>query len=178
MNKEVTLNILIATNIIIVILLSVIVFYYLFPEKTNSTISGDITVENAKNTKNYKAEEIIELMKEKNTNIGKVVVYTEETDSNKLLGRPNQYISKVQFADNRLDQSYVEENDVKGGTIEVFNSKEDMEKRKNYIENISSSTSFFTQYIYSKEYAILRLESELTPEQAKEYESLFYEVIN
>ena len=177
MSKKVPLYILITTNIIIIILLSVMVFNYLFPEKTKKVSSSDVTVENTKSTTNYTAEEIVNLMKEKNTNIGKIVVYTEETDLNNLLGRPNQYTSKIQFADNRLDQSYVEENDAKGGTIEVFGTKEDMEKRKDYIETISSSASLFTQYIYSKGYAILRLDVELTPEQAKEYENLFYEVI-
>ena len=177
MSKKTPLYILITTNIIIIILLSVMVFNYLFLGKTKKVSSSGFTVENTKSTTNYTAEEIINKMKEKSSNIGKVVVYTEETDSNKLLGRPNQYTSKIQFADNRVDQSHVEENDAIGGTIEVFNSKEDMEKRKNHIETISSSASFFTQYIYAKDYAILRLESDITPEQAKEYENLFYEVI-
>ena len=96
---------------------------------------------------------------------------------NNLLGRPNQYTSKVNFADNRISQEYVEENDAKGGTIEVFENKTDMEKRKEYIEQISNSSSMFTQYIYSKGNVLLRLEKELTPEQAKEYEEAFYKIV-
>ena len=174
MEQKISLKILIITNILIIVLLSILIFYFLFFNNQK-----DVPVSSIINSKNEKftAEEIINKMKEKSSNIGKVVVYTEETDSNKLLGRPNQYTSKIQFADNRVDQSHAEENDAIGGTIEVFNSKEDMEKRKNYIETISSSASFFTQYIYAKDYAILRLESDITPEQAKEYENLFYEVI-
>lgn len=50
------------------------------------------------------AEEISAALKAKGLLIGTVVVYTAETDTNKLLGRPNQYTSKVNFADTSLDQ--------------------------------------------------------------------------
>ena len=123
------------------------------------------------------AEEICNELKNNNNNIGKIVVYTEETDSNNLLGRPNQYTSKVNFADNRISQEYVEENDAKGGTIEVFNNKTDMKKRKEYIEQISNSSSMFAQYIYSKGNVLLRLEKDLTPEQAQEYEKIFNQIV-
>ena len=128
-------------------------------------------------SKNMTAEEICNELKNNNNNIGKIVVYTEETDSNNLLGRPNQYTSKVNFADNRISQEYVEENDAKGGTIEVFNNKTDMKKRKEYIEQISNSSSMFAQYIYSKGNVLLRLEKDLTPEQAQEYEKIFNQII-
>lgn len=132
---------------------------------------------NAITSKNMTAEEICNELKNNNNNIGKIVVYTEETDSNNLLGRPNQYTSKVNFADNRISQEYVEENDAKGGTIEVFNNKTDMKKRKEYIEQISNSSSMFAQYIYSKGNVLLRLEKDLTPEQAQEYEKIFNQIV-
>lgn len=53
-----------------------------------------------------------------------------------------------------------------------------MQKRKDYIESISSSASIFAQYIYSNDYVLLRLESELTPEQAQKYETAFNEIMN
>lgn len=132
---------------------------------------------NNEQSKNMTAEDICSELKNSNSNIGKIVVYTSETDMNNLLGRPNQYTSKVNFADNRISQEYVEKNDAKGGTIEVFENKTDMEKRKEYIEQISNSSSMFTQYIYSKGNVLLRLEKELTPEQAKEYEEAFYKIV-
>lgn len=144
---------------------------------TDSINANKVNNDKTLNSKNPTAEEIINMMKEKNENIGKIVVYNEETDWNNLLGRPNQYTSKIQFADNRLDQSYIEEDNAKGGTIEVFSKKEDLENRKNYIENLSSNASIFVQYIYSKNYALLRLDKDITPEQAKEYEEVFYEVL-
>lgn len=132
------------------------------------------------------AEEIINKMKEKNTNIGKVVDYNSETDLNKLLGRPKQYTSKITFEDKRLKQvnleldkekfSEAERNEPTGGTIEVFDNETDMKNRKEYIENFISSPMFL-QYLYSKGNALLRLEGKLTPEQAKEYETIFNEIV-
>lgn len=131
----------------------------------------------------YTAQEVVNKLKEKNVNIGKIVVYTEETDLNKQLGRPNQYTSKATFEDKRLEQrtydEYADEeinNEPVGGTVEVFKTKEDMEKRKKYIEGISSSISMLNQYIYSKDCILFRLESDLTPSQAKEYENIFKEI--
>lgn len=177
MSNKIPLYILITANGIIILLLGFIIFKDLIPNKTESVSNNKVTNNTVNIAKNYTAEEIINLMKEKNEKIGKVVVYTEETDKNHLLGRPNQYTSKIQFEDTRVDQSYLNEGEVNGGTIEVFASKEDMENRKSYIQTISSQSSLFTQYIYAKGYAILRLESDITPEQAKEYEELFYQVV-
>lgn len=131
------------------------------------------------------AEEIGNKLKEKGLSVGKIVVYTEETDLNNLLGRPNQYISKIIFEDIRLEQintnneflTEEERNEPTGGTIEVFNDKIDMEKRKSYVEALSSSVSMFNQYIYANDYAILRLEHDLTPSQAQEYELAFNEIM-
>lgn len=139
---------------------------------------------NSSNTTTLTAEEIINKMKEKNTNIGKVVVYTEETDLNQLLGRPGQYISKISFEDKRLEQENAdneylteeERNEPTGGTIEVFENEKDMKKRKEYIEGFSTS-SMFSQYVYSKGNVLLRVDGDLTPTQAKEYESLLNEII-
>lgn len=137
--------------------------------------------------KKYTAEEVYEKLKEKNQNIGRVVVYSEETDINELLGRPNQYTSKVTFEDLRVPQtnknldpeyfSQEEINEPQGGTIEVFESEEDMKKRKEYVEAVTSSMSVFVEYSYSDGVYLLRLDKSLTPAQAKEYEDLFYNII-
>ena len=52
-----------------------------------------------------------------------------------------------------------------------------MKKRKEYIEQISNSSSMFAQYIYSKGNVLLRLEKDLTPEQAQEYEKIFNQIV-
>lgn len=145
------------------------------------------------------AEEITNKLKEGGLDIGEIVVYTDETDINQLLGRPNQYITKATFSINSIEQpekvteeelrengwteseiqkQLILQNEPKGGTIETFNNKEDLQKRKDYIESTSSSASIFAQYIYSNNYALLRLENELTPEQAQEYETAFNKIMN
>lgn len=166
-------------GIVIIVVLAIIISAIAINKKE----SGD-TVE-TNNTEELTAEVITNKMKEKTPNIGKVVVYNEENDLNNLLGRPNQYTSKATFEDTRLEQKNTdneflteeERNEPIGGTIEVFNNETDMNNRKAYIESLSSSASLFNQYIYAKGNVLLRLENDLTPTQAKEYEDIFNEII-
>ena len=168
--------------LILTVLLIIVGGIFLYFKNNKSKVEN---VSNAEITKEMTAEDIINAMKEQNSNIGKVVIYNEETDLNKLLGRPNQYTSKITFEDKRIEQkntdneflSPEEQNEPTGGTIEVFNNSEDMMKRKEYINQISSSASIFNQYIYSKNKVLLRLENELAPTQAKEYEDLFNTIV-
>lgn len=151
---------------------------------TKNTSTQNVSNEENIEAKQLTAEEIINKIKEKNSNIGKVIVYTEETDLNKLLGRPGQYTSKVIFEDKRLEQENAnnkylteeERNEPTGGTIEVFKNEKDMRKRKEYIEGFSTN-SMFLQYVYSKGNVLLRVEGDLTPTQAKEYENILNEII-
>lgn len=105
-------------------------------------------------------------------------VYNEENDINGLLGRPNEYVSKVNFADTRLTQRS-DLSDPVGGIIEVFLTKEDMEKRKLHIEtNIDLAPINIAQYIYPANdgLALFRLDYDLTPAQAEEYHQAFQEI--
>lgn len=128
------------------------------------------------------AKDVVLKLKEKNENVGDYIIYTEETDRLKLLGRPNQYTSKVIFEDTRLEQLYktlqdksFDENmtlEPTGGIIEVFSNSQDMENRKKYLNSLSSSISMFAEYSYANNYILLRINNELTPTQAKEYEDI------
>lgn len=98
--------------------------------------------------------------------IGKIVIYTEETDPNSLLGRPGQYIGKLNFTDTRYKvgtESF--------GTIEIFKNKEDLEERYQYVENVTKGTPYL-MYQFKHENLLLRLPHEMTPTQAKEYEAV------
>lgn len=109
--------------------------------------------------------------------VDNVIDYDEETDTNGLLGRPGQYTSKVNFADSRIEQ--YDESDPLGGTVEVFNSKSDLQKRKEYIESIRDAAEILaSQYIYvSKDgLVLLRVEFDLTPEQADEYKMVLDDI--
>ena len=105
--------------------------------------------------------------------IGKVVTYTAETDKNKLLGRPKQYTSKVNFSDTTLEQGG---SDPVGGSIEVFESNQDAQTRKAYIDKIGEETPLFLEYSYINGKALLRLNSDLTPEQANKYKDAFMKI--
>lgn len=159
---------------IIIILLVVVISLIVFFGKDN--IEQNLT-----------AEEIANKIKEKNSNVGRIVVYDEKTDINELLGRPNQYTSKATFEDLRieqinknLDKEYFSEEEINepiGGTIEVFKNEKDMKKRKKYIEEITSSISVFAEYSYGEKVYLLRLNNSLTPSQAEEYKNIFYEIV-
>lgn len=80
-------------------------------------------------------------------------VTTTENDKNQLLGRPNQYTSKVTFTN---------------GSIEVFANKEDATNRKEYIDNIGKKMPLVAEYNYVNDTgALLRLDKKLNPDEAK-----------
>lgn len=79
--------------------------YFAFNKSINVNLGmSSNSKQNKTNQSQLTAEEITNKLKEKGLNIGKIVVYTEETDLNNLLGRPNQYTSKTIFEDTRLEQ--------------------------------------------------------------------------
>jgi len=120
------------------------------------------------------AEEICNTVKASIPTISNIVVYTEDTDTNKLLGRPNQYTGKVNFADTRTEQ--LDKSDPVGGSVEVFANPQDAKTRETYVDGISKSSPMFTQYLYLKGNVLLRIDGALTPTQAKEYEAAFNKI--
>lgn len=129
------------------------------------------------------AGEILEKIKEKVPFVDKITVYTTETDPNGALGRPNKYTSKASFSDNRVEQPVQEDLDgnykenLVGGTIEVFNNNEDCASRFTYINELQKSMPILgSQYIYQYKNILLRVDGDLTPEQAKNYENAFLEL--
>lgn len=135
-------------------------------------------------------------MKERGMPIAEVIDYTEQSDMNNLLGRPNQYTSKSSFIDEKmvvkeektgntkLDKT-IDDMDKRtiemfgketSGTIEVFTNKKDLETRKSYIERVSKGASFLNQYIFVKDNALMRIEYKLTPAEAEEYNKIFQEL--
>lgn len=101
--------------------------------------------------------------------IGNIIVYTAENDPNKILGRPNQYTSTVEFVDTTLEQ--IGDSPV-GGNVEVFSNAKDAESRKIYIDSFGSSP-LFAEYSYINGSTLLRLDLSLTPAQAEKYKSEF-----
>ena len=117
-------------------------------------------------------------------NVGAIYVFDEEDDPNKQLGRPNQYVSKISWADERIDpHDFSEENEeeindldpteYKGGTIEGFKNVSDLNRRYTYIKNITLNAPMLNQYMYKKGLFLMRLDKDFTPSQAKRYEKEF-----
>lgn len=121
------------------------------------------------------AEQLTAELKSAGLPIDNVIVYDEKTDVNELLGRPNQYISKVNFADTTVEQPEDKEDPV-GGTIETFSNAADLKSRKEYCESVSKDMPLFAQYYYVNGNYLLRVDHDITPENAKKYEEAFAKI--
>ncbi|MDO4557074.1 MAG: hypothetical protein Q4B70_18340 [Lachnospiraceae bacterium] len=129
------------------------------------------------------AGEVVAEMKKAGLAIGEIQNYDENTDPNGLLGRPNQYIEKTTFRDNRISDPYdlayyddgTLDNDF-GGTLEVFDSIKDRKTRQEYIESVTSTTGLGATYTYARANMLLRMSFDLTPSEAVEYEKEFLQM--
>lgn len=159
-------------NLVWIIVLSIAVFSTLTAcGKTESSVNQ--TTENQKSTGTFKVflvNDYFNAFKKAGLPIGKSTIFTAESDPNKLLGRPNQYVGKVNWEDTRIKQ---EGDDFEGGSIETFSNEQDLNSRKQYVEAISKSGGMFAQYNYAHKNALLRLSKELTPTQVEEYKKVF-----
>jgi hypothetical protein len=125
------------------------------------------------------ADEVLQGLKDKDMPIGESISYTAKNDPNDLLGRPNQYTSKVNFKDTRLkSDSLADDLDVQeGGSIEVFENENDAIRRKEYVESIGKGFSPFAEYTYREGTVLLRLSHRLLPKQAAEYENALKDIL-
>lgn len=112
-------------------------------------------------------EELADALAASGLPVSDVVVYTDETDVNHLLGRPGQYVAKINWTDTRVPQQ------VQEATIEAFADMPSMENRFKYLDTIIKSAAIFNQWMYRNDAVrlLLRAPHELTPSQAKDYET-------
>ncbi|MFB8183280.1 hypothetical protein ACFC8N_46385 [Streptomyces sp. NPDC055966] len=98
---------------------------------------------------------------------------TADNDPNHLLGRPNQYTSKVTFTDSRIKAADVEgtkPGDVdRGGAVEVFADPADAATRAKYIQAVTKSMPALAEYDYVHGTVLVRVSHYLTPAQASAY---------
>lgn len=136
--------------------------------------------------KEYKtAGEILEELKTKNSNVTEVLVWTEDTDTNGKLGRPNEYTSKADFADSRVEQFATTnaeklEYGLDAGTIEVFETEADCDARYSYLKEFmdpSMGAFGLNQYMYKYKKAIFRVSYDLKPSEAAIYKDQMDEII-
>lgn len=100
---------------------------------------------------------------------------TEANDPDHLLGRPNQYTSKVTFSDSRIKASDVEgtsKGDVsRGGEIEVFADPAAATARATYIQTVTKALPALAEYDYVHGTVVVRVSHYLTPTQAAAYKT-------
>lgn len=131
------------------------------------------------------SEQIVQKLKDDySLPITQELTYTEETDSNGLLGRPDQYTSKTSWNDeNDVDEVQMcndyPNDDYRDCTVEVFENKSDARERQEYIESVWEDGGLLhqDQYIYRAGTALLRVTYQITPDQAAAYEKAFYEIM-
>ena len=106
--------------------------------------------------------------------ISDITVLTAQTDPNRLLGRPNQYIAKINWRDSRVEQGAASSVPAieSGGSIELFAREADRVGRENYIRGLAKK-SVSTDYIFTSQLVLLRVSKFLTPDQADEYHRWF-----
>jgi hypothetical protein len=124
--------------------------------------------------KTWKPADVIAALKKAGLPITASRVYTESNDPNKLMGRPGQYIGKANFLDRRIkfDQFSVSD----GGSVETFANKSDANVRFKYMSAVAR-TPLFAEYDYLEGTVLLRIASDLTPTQAKAYETAFRKIV-
>ncbi|WP_055491690.1 hypothetical protein [Streptomyces sp. TP-A0356] len=100
---------------------------------------------------------------------------TADNDPNHLLGRPNQYTSKITFTDSRIkasDVQFTKPGDVdRGGAIEVFTDPTDAAARAKYIQAVTKSMPALAEYDYVHGTVLVRVSHYLTPAQAAAYKA-------
>lgn len=118
---------------------------------------------------------IIDAFKAAGLPMGPVIIYTAETDPNKLLGRPNGYIAKANWHDTRVaatPEVPTEEIDIStGGGIEIYPDEAGAKARKDYIDGLGQAMPMLVEYTYVRGPILLRVSKELTPAQAEEYKA-------
>ncbi|MFJ5833548.1 hypothetical protein [Streptomyces sp. NPDC093089] len=102
-------------------------------------------------------------------------VVTEDNDPNHLLGRPNQYTSKITFTDSRIKAGDVTGADLgsveRGGAIEVFATTADAQARADYIGKVTKGMPMLVEYDYVSGPVLIRVSHYLTPTQAADYKA-------
>lgn len=122
------------------------------------------------------ALQILQSLKAHGLPIGDYVTFTADNDANHLMGRPGQYIGKVDFKDARISSTDAGVNIVPpdGGSVEMFANTTDAKHRFAYIQAISTSgVAMFAEYEYLDGDAILRISPQLSPSQAAQYKAAF-----
>lgn len=109
---------------------------------------------------------VLEAFKAAGLPLQDVTVYTTENDPNSLLGRPGQYTGKANWNDRR----HPADDPDGANTVEVFADEAAMIKRRDYIASVTGDSPMLLQYLQGHRNALVRLDKQVTPDQAAEYQ--------
>jgi hypothetical protein len=112
-------------------------------------------------------------LKAKAPSITGITTVTEELDSNKLLGRPNQYTSAAWIADSGATPGGTGIDS--GAVVEVFANEADATARSEYILAIlkKAGSAFGTEWHHQKGNVLLRVSGVLSPASTTKYKAAF-----
>lgn len=112
-------------------------------------------------------------LKDKVTSITGITTVTEELDSNKLLGRPNQYTSSAWLADSGATPG--ETGIDSGAVVEAFANEADATARSEYILGVlkKAGPAFGTEWHHQKGNVLLRVSGVLSPGVNSQYKAAF-----
>lgn len=115
-----------------------------------------------------------------------IAALTEETDTNKLLGKEGSYYSKIIFSSPKINKSqfsYKDDQSIAGigvdggGTIEVFYTEADAQKRSDYLGTFDGAGAFDSGSHKVIGTVLVRTSHELTASQQKELETAVIEAL-
>lgn len=121
------------------------------------------------------AEQVTSELEKAGLPLTNVSIVTAANDDNQLLGRPNQYTSKVFFFDKRHAKT-ADSNDGEN-TVEVFANSDDAKRRRDYVDEIAKSMPMVTQYQVLQGRTLVRLDKALTPAEAEEYKAALAKLV-
>jgi hypothetical protein len=94
----------------------------------------------------------------------------ENTDPNKLLGRPNGYTSRASFDVPGGDSSAEAGSIDRGGVIEVFGDAAGVQRRADYIAGLlQQSPALGTEYHYANGPVLVRISGKVKPSVANQF---------
>lgn len=116
---------------------------------------------------------IVGALKHKGLSIKSSKEYTEETDPDEMLGKPNCYVSKAGFT----DASVRDINGIPSNFVEVFETQQDAWNRYQMLLRAKSKEMIKSEYLYLEGVYLLRLTNVLKPAEAERYFKAFREAV-
>lgn len=148
----------------------------IFALVATAMVSGCGEPQATKSAEALTADKIAETLKKSGLKITDVNVVTETNDSNHLLGRPNQYTSKVYFYDARHPKG-ADGSDEGENTIEVFASPADAKARHDYVESVTKGVPMLLQYQVLRGPALIRFDKVMLPTEVDGYKQAISEIV-